>query len=199
MSPAPTDPKTVSTELTPAPVESPDKIKGVLISKSELQDRIQQLGQDINRHYQDQELVIVGVLSGTVLFLADLLRELTGPVQVDFVGVSSYRDGTTSGSLEFTRPTKLNLAGRHILFVDDILDAGHTLTAVKQQLSQQQPREIRTCVLLEKTARREVKIEADYVGFRIPDYFVVGYGLDFAELYRNLPFVGVLEDSQSEA
>lgn len=195
MTPPRTDSPRVSTELLPLPRNAPSTLKGTLITEAQLRERIQQLGQQLNQDYQNEGLVVVGILSGTVLFLADLLRELTGPVQVDFVGASSYRDGTTSGELEINRSTKSNLMGRRVLIVDDILDAGHTLTRVQQLLAQQGPKELRSCVLLEKTTRRAVAIEADYVGFRIPDYFVVGYGLDYAECYRNLPYVGVLDDS----
>ncbi len=185
----------VSLDLSPPPPNAPESLKGLLISESSLSDRIQQLGQDIQQDYQNEDLVVVGVLSGTIIFLADLVRQLSGPIEVDFIGASSYRDGTTSGDFEITRSTKTDLKGRRVLIVDDILDAGHTLTRVHEQLAQQEPKEIRSCVLLEKTARRQVQIEADYVGFKIPDYFVVGYGLDFAERYRNLPYVGVLDDS----
>jgi hypoxanthine phosphoribosyltransferase len=137
-------------------------------------------------------LVIVALLSGTVLFLADLIRHLNLPLRLDFLGVSSYRDGTESRALLFTKDLRLDVRGRDVLVVDDILDTGRTLASVLAKLQNLKPRRIRTCVLLDKPSQRVQKVNADYVGFKIPNLFVVGYGLDFAERYRNLPFVGVL-------
>jgi hypoxanthine phosphoribosyltransferase len=136
--------------------------------------------------------VVVSLLNGTVLFLADLIRNLSLPLRLDFIGVSSYGAGTESGNLVITKELRLDVRGRDVLLVDDILDTGKTLVRVMGKLRALKPRRIKTCVLLNKAARRVEDIEADYVGFEIPDYFVVGYGLDFAERYRNLPFVGVL-------
>lgn len=138
-------------------------------------------------------MVVVSLLNGTVLFLADLIRHLSLPLRLDFIGVSSYGQGTVSGDLIFTKELRLDVRGRDVLLVDDILDTGRTMTRVRGILENLQPRRIRTCVLLDKPARRIEKITADYVGFTIPDLFVVGYGLDYAESYRNLPFVGVLK------
>ena len=126
------------------------------------------------------------------MFLADLIRHLNLPLRLDFIGVSSYGAGTESGELIFTKELRLNVRGRDVLLVDDILDTGKTLSRVRAKLRALKPRRLRTCVLLNKKSRRVEKIDADYVGFEIPDYFVVGYGLDFAERYRNLPFVAVL-------
>jgi hypoxanthine phosphoribosyltransferase len=127
-----------------------------------------------------------------VIFLADLIRHLSLPLRLDFIGVSSYGAGTESGELVFTKQLRIDVRGRDVLVVDDILDTGRTLKRVLSVLRQHKPRRIKVCVLLEKKARRTEKIRADYVGFQIPDLFVVGYGLDYAECYRNLPFVGVL-------
>ena len=132
------------------------------------------------------------LLNGTVMFLADLIRNLSLPLRLDFIGVSSYGAGTESGDLVFTKELRLDVRGRDVLLVDDILDTGKTLYQVRDRLRVLKPRRIKTCVLLNKAARRVEAVEADYVGFEIPDFFVVGYGLDFAERYRNLPFVGVL-------
>ena len=137
-------------------------------------------------------MVIVSLLTGTVMFLADLIRHLSLPLRLDFIGVSSYGAGTESGELVFTKELRLGVRGRDVLLVDDILDTGRTLHRVGAKLRALKPRRIKTCVLLDKPARRVEPVEADYVGFKIPDVFVVGYGLDFAERYRNLPFVGVL-------
>jgi hypoxanthine phosphoribosyltransferase len=126
------------------------------------------------------------------MFLADLIRHLNLPLRLDFMGVSSYGMGTESGDLVYTKELRLDVKGRDVLLVDDILDTGKTLSRVIPKLEALGPRRIRTCVLLDKPARRTHDVKADFVGFAIPDFFVVGYGLDFAERYRNLPFVGVL-------
>jgi hypoxanthine phosphoribosyltransferase len=128
-----------------------------------------------------------------VLFLADLVRNLSHPLRLDFIGVSSYGNKTAPGELVFTKELRIDVRGRDVLLVDDILDTGRTLRAVQAKLRELKPRQLRTCVLLEKAARREQTVKVDYVGFEIPDHFVVGYGLDYAERYRNLPFIGVLK------
>lgn len=137
-------------------------------------------------------MVVVSLLNGTVMFLADLIRHLNLPLRLDFIGVSSYGFGTESGELVFTKELRLDVRGRDVLLVDDILDTGKTLSRVLPKLRALKPRRIKVCVLLDKPSRRVEKIRADHVGFEIPDFFVIGYGLDFAERYRNLPFVGVL-------
>jgi hypoxanthine phosphoribosyltransferase len=164
----------------------------VLISPAALRRRVRELAREIERDYRGRELVIVSLLTGTVLFLADLVRCISGPLRLDFIGVSSYREGTVSRELVFTKELRLDVKGRDVLVVDDILDTGRTLSAVMKRLRKLRPASIRTCVLLDKRARRQMDVGADYAGFEIPDLFVVGYGLDFAERYRNLPFVGVL-------
>ncbi len=137
-------------------------------------------------------MVVVSLLNGTVMFLADLIRHLNLPLRLDFMGVSSYGLGTESGELVFTKELRLDVRGRDVLLVDDILDTGKTMSRVLPKIQALKPRRIKICVMLDKPSRRTEDIEADYVGFEIPDLFVVGYGLDFAERYRNLPFVGVL-------
>jgi hypoxanthine phosphoribosyltransferase len=174
------------------------EIQSVLISAEELSRRIAQLSRQIHRDYRDKDLVVVSILNGTVLFLPDLIRNIPLPLQLDFIGVSSYGTGTRSGGLTLTREPRLDVRGREVLIVDDILDTGRTLRTVINKLSVLKPCRIKTCVLLDKPARRIEKIEADYAGFEIPDYFVVGYGLDYAEKYRNLPFIGVLRQNQPE-
>ncbi len=146
----------------------------------------------IERDFRGREMVVVSLLTGTVMFLADLIRYLSLPLRLDFMGVSSYGLGTESGELVFTKELRLDVRGRDVLLVDDILDTGKTLNRVLPKLRALKPRRIKVCVLLDKPSRRVEKIKADYIGFKIPDVFVVGYGLDFAERYRNLPFVGVL-------
>lgn len=150
------------------------------------------MAREIERDFRGREMVVVSLLNGTVIFLADLIRQLNLPLRLDFIGVSSYGAGTKSGELVFTKELRLDVRGRDVLLVDDILDTGKTMSRVLSKLELLKPRRIRTCVLLDKPARRRGGLVADYVGFKIPDLFVVGYGLDFAERYRNLPFVGVL-------
>ena len=168
------------------------EVARVLISEEQLAKRIAKLSREIQRDYTGKELVIVSLLNGTVMFLADLIRNISLPLRLDFIGVSSYGVGTESGELVFTKELRLDVRGRNVLLVDDILDTGRTLSRVLAKFRELKPREIKICVLLDKPERRVEKVDADYVGFKIPNEFVVGYGLDFAEKYRNLPFVGVL-------
>lgn len=168
------------------------EVQSILISEEQIEQRLQTLSRAIQRDFAGRELVVVSLLNGTVMFLADLIRHLSLPLRLDFIGVSSYGSGTAPGQLVFTKELHLDVQGRDVLLVDDILDTGHTMVRVLEKLRPLKPRRIKICVLLNKPARRIEKVEADYVGFDIPDCFVVGYGLDFAERYRNLPFVGVL-------
>ena len=167
-------------------------VERVLINQTQLARRIRTMSRQIEADFKGREMVIVSLLTGTVLFLADLVRHISLPLRLDFIGVSSYGSGTESRELIFTKELRLDVRGRDVLLVDDILDTGKTMTRVLAKLEPLKPQRIKTCVLLNKAARRVENVEADYVGFEIPDYFVVGYGLDFAERYRNLPFVGVL-------
>ena len=168
------------------------EVERVLIDEERLARRVKSLAREIERDFRGRELVVVSLLNGTVLFLAYLIRHLNLPLRLDFIGVSSYGVGTESGDLVFTKELRLDVRGRNVLLLDDILDTGNTLSRVKSKLRALKPRRLRTCVLLDKPARRTQPVKADYVGFEVPNLFVVGYGLDFAERYRNLPFVGVL-------
>src|SRR5262245_18840384 len=168
------------------------EVQSVLITESAIARRVEVLSSMIERDFRGHEMVVVSLLSGTVMFLADLIRNLSLPLRLDFMGVSSYGSGTESGDLVFTKELRIDVRGREVLLVDDILDTGKTLHRVLARLRALKPRRIRTCVLLDKKARRVERVQADYVGFEIPDIFVIGYGLDFAERYRNLGFVGVL-------
>ena len=168
------------------------EIQRVLISRAQISRRVRVLSRQVENDFAGGDLVVVAVLNGTVMFLADLIRALRLPLRLDFIGVSSYRTGTKSGELVFTKELRIDVRDRDVLIVDDILDTGHTLRRVKDVVSRLKPRRIRTCVLLEKATRRVENVDANYTGFSIPDEFVVGYGLDFAERYRNLPFIGVL-------
>ena len=196
-------PKSPATFRPPRGAVVPDQwgrnVESVLITETQLARRIRLMARQIESDYAGRELVIVALLNGTVLFLADLVRNISLPLRLDFMGVSSYGAGTESGELVFTKELRLDVRGRDVLLVDDILDTGRTMTRVLGRLRELQPREIKTCVLLDKPERRVEAVHADYVGFTIPNEFVVGYGLDFAEKYRNLPFVGVLRREMYEA
>ena len=180
-----------SAKAVPAPWRS--EVERILITDAQLAKRVRSLSAEIERDFRGREMVVVSLLNGTVMFLADLIRHLSLPLRLDFIGVSSYGSGTTSGELVFTKELRLDVRGRDVLLVDDILDTGRTMKRVLAKLRPLKPRRIRTCVLLDKPARRVEKVRADYIGFQIPDLFVIGYGLDYAERYRNLPFVGVLK------
>jgi len=177
---------------TNVPVRWHKEVERILITETQIARRVRSLAREIERDFHGRDLVVVSLLNGTVMFLADLMRHLSLPLRLDFMGVSSYGAGTESGELVFTKELRLDMRGRDVLLIDDILDTGRTMSRVLPKLRALRPRRIRICVLLDKPARRVEKIEADYVGFAIPDHFVVGYGLDFAERYRNLPFVGIL-------
>lgn len=169
------------------------EVETVLIDEKQIATRVSELASDIERDFIERDLLVVALLTGTVPFLADLIRNITLPLRLDFMGVSSYGNNTAPGELVFTKELKLEAKNRDVLIVDDILDTGKTLRAVMDKLDALQPRSLRTCVMLEKKSRRSENITADYVGFDVPDAFVVGYGLDYAEKYRNLPFIGVLK------
>ena len=168
-------------------------IDKVLISEEEIRRRVGELASQVESDFAGRDLVVVGLLTGTLMFLADLVREIDLPLRLDFIGVSSYGDGTESCKLMFNKELKLDVVNRDVLLVDDILDTGKTLRAVINKLEGMTPRQVRTCVLLSKKARREYDIPADYIGFEISDEFVVGYGLDYAEKYRNLRHIGILK------
>ena len=176
----------------PVPARWREEVERILITERQIERRLLAMSREIERDFAGREMVVVSLLNGTVMFLADLIRHLSLPLRLDFIGVSSYGAGTESGELVFTKELRLDVRGRDVLLVDDILDTGKTMCRVLAKTGQLNPRRIKTCVLLNKAARRTEDVEADYVGFEIPDFFVVGYGLDFAERYRNLPFVGVL-------
>jgi len=178
---------------TPPPARS--EVATILISERRLARRVHELARQIENDFAGRDLVIVALLNGTVVFLADLLRRIKLPLRLDFIGVSSYGAGTIPGELVFTKELRLDVSGRDVLVVDDILDTGNTLTRVLAKLRALRPRRIKICVLLDKPNRRTKPIKAHYVGFAIPDKFVVGYGLDYAERYRNLPYIAVLPPS----
>jgi hypoxanthine phosphoribosyltransferase len=167
-------------------------IHDVLISASVLERRVGELGGQISQDYRGKELLLVGVLRGVVCFMADLMRHISVPLAVDFMAASSYEEGQR-GALEIVKDLDEPLAGRHVLLVEDIVDTGMTLNALRQNLLEREPADLRVCALLDKRARRLVAADLDYVGFEVPDEFVVGYGLDFRQKFRNLPFIATLE------
>jgi hypoxanthine phosphoribosyltransferase len=166
----------------------------VLVSEQDIKKRIRKLGAEIRAVYGDEEITVISIINGAILFTADLLREIPNPVRLDCIRISSYRNETVSlGKPQLIHSLTLDIRNRHVLLIDDILDTGKTLSVVVGLIQKQAPASLKTCVLLDKRGRREVDFEADFVGFEIPDRFVVGYGLDFAERYRNLPCIGVLK------
>ena len=166
----------------------------VLITEEELRECVKKLGEQISRDYQGKNLLMVSVLKGSVVFMSDLMRSITIPAQIDFMSVSSYGSGVkTSGVVKIIKDLDQQLEGKDLLIVEDILDSGMTLSYLSQLLRARNPRSIRIATLLDKPERRTADIQADYYGFRVPDAFVVGYGLDYSEKYRNLPYIGVLK------
>ena len=181
------------TTSTAPPKHLRAEIESVLIGETEIAAQVRALAAEIESNFAGKDLLVVALLTGTVPFLADLIRHITLPLRLDFMGVSSYGNNTAPGELVFTKELRLEARNRDVLLVDDILDTGKTLRAVIDKLNALQPRSLKTCVLLEKKSRRTEAIPADYIGFEVPDEFVIGYGLDYAERYRNLPFIGVLK------
>jgi len=166
----------------------------VLITEDELRARVADLGQMIGRDYEKLNPILVGVLQGAFLFMADLIRAIPINLTTDFIGLSSYAAATTSsGVVRLVSDLSLPIDGRDVLIVEDIVDTGHTLTYLKRNLEARRPRSLRACVLLDKIERREIEVDLDYIGFTIPNVYVVGYGFDHGGLYRNLPYVAALE------
>lgn len=171
-----------------------DDLDKVLVSEAEIKARLAELGHQITSDYSGKELAVIAIINGAIIFVADLIRQIRMPVQLDCIRVASYRDETRPVQApEIIDRIRLNLKGIHVLLIDDILDTGQTLSKITEVISEMKPASIKTCVLLDKDTPRAVDFMADYIGFRIPDSFVVGYGLDFAERYRQLPCIGVLK------
>jgi hypoxanthine phosphoribosyltransferase len=179
--------------LAPAPMSIENDIERVLFSKAEIDSAIDRIAAEVTRVYQGREFTVVSVLKGSCVFAADLIRRIPIPLELAFLGVSSYGSATSPGVLQLQwLPSRAELDGRNVLLVDDILDTGRTLEFVRSELLRLGAHEVRTCVFLDKPARRAVRIDPDFRGFVVEDLFVVGYGLDFAGRYRNLPYVGAL-------
>ncbi len=170
------------------------EIKSVLVSKEAIQAKVRELGKKISEDYKGKELVLVGVLKGGFVFLADLMREITIPVDMDFISVSSYGNSTkSSGVVRIIKDIDINISNKHVLIVEDLVDTGLTLNHLKELFSTRNPLSVKICTALDKPSRRKVEIEIEYGGIEIPDEFVVGYGLDYADKYRNLPEVCTLD------
>jgi hypoxanthine phosphoribosyltransferase len=167
----------------------------VLIDTDALSVRIAELGTEISSDYEGRDLLLIGVLKGAVFFMADLMRKLTIPCEVDFMAISSYGASTdSSGVVRILKDLDINIEGRHVLVVEDIIDSGLTLSYLMRNLESREPATLEVCALLTKPDRREMEVPVRYIGFEIPNRFVIGYGLDFGERYRNLPYVAVLSD-----
>ena len=173
-----------------------DGIKEVLLTKEQIAQKVEELGAQITQDYEGKELVLVGVLRGSVPFFADLIRAIDMPVILDFISVSSYGASTqSSGVVRFQKDLDTPLEGKEVLIIEDIVDTGLTLRYLIESMKGRGADAVSTCCLLDKPGRRKVDVKADYTGFFIPDEFVVGYGLDYNQQYRNLPYIGVLDPS----
>ncbi len=171
-----------------------DPIERVLLNEDAISVRVRELSAQISADYADAEdFVLIGVLKGAFIFLADLVRGLTVPHHVDFIALSSYNKGASAGAVRLIMDTRISVTGRHVLIVEDIVDTGHTLEYLLRAFRARQPASLRTCVLLSKPERREVEVPVDYVGFEISDVWVVGFGLDYADHFRTLPYIGALK------
>ena len=174
-------------------------IESVLYSEQELQDCVKRIAGEITRDFAGKEPIFVGVLKGSFIFIADLMRHVDLHCSVDFMAVSSYGSGSvTTGAVKINKDLTANIEGKPVIMVEDILDSGLTLSYLTKYLQQRKPASISIATLLDKPARRRADVKADYVGFEVPDAFVVGYGLDYAEKYRNLPYIGILKPSVYE-
>lgn len=173
------------------------KIEQVVFTREEIQERIVELGKEITKDYEGRELVIVSLLRGSFIFAADLVREIDLKLSVDFMTTSSYLGGEKStGNVEIVQDVRMDLEGKDVLIVDDIVDTGYTLNAVYELIKAKNPKSLKTCVMLDKPSRREVEQDVHYIGFEIPDLFIVGYGLNYGDHYRNIPYIFAFVDSE---
>ena len=169
-------------------------VERILISEEELKNTVKRIGKQITEDYRGKDLLLVSVLKGSVIFMADLMREIDLPCNIDFMAVSSYGSGTkSSGVVKIIKDLDQSIEGKDLLIVEDILDSGRTLNYIREILSARNPKSIKICTLFDKPERRDVDIFADYIGAPVPNEFIVGYGLDYNEYYRNLPYIGVLK------
>lgn len=171
-----------------------DDIEKVLFSEEQIDEITSRLGSEISKDYADKNLLLVGIIKGSVIFMSDLMRKLSIPCIIEFMALSSYGNGTrSSGVVRVIKDLSIDIKDYDVLIIEDILDSGNTLSQIKKMLEMRNPKSFKICTFFDKPERRTADIKADYVGAEIPDEFIVGYGLDFAEKYRNLPYVGVLK------
>ncbi len=183
--------------IGPIAQEDIPEVSNVLYSKAEIERRVAELGKEVSRNHEGQPLVLVGVLRGVFCFMADLMRQITLPLSMDFMSVSYYSgEGGENGGVRVTKGTDIDITGKHVLLVEDIVDTGMTLNYLMRYLESQKPASLEVCALLDKRVRRIMDVKLDYVGFEIPDEFIVGYGLDYLERYRNLPYIGILRPGE---
>ena len=170
-------------------------IQEILLTEEQIQQRIRELGEILTAEYADKNPVVVGVMKGVVVFYADMIRQIKVPCQMEFMWISSYEGTASTGNMIVKRDISSDIKGRHVLILEDIFDTGHSLDFTYKHLMAKEPASLKVCTLLDKPSRRKpgITVEADYVGFEVPNAFVVGYGLDFNEHYRNLPYVGILK------
>ena len=175
-------------------------IKSQLITKEELARRVRELGEQITKDFKDEKepLVVIGLLKGSVVFMADLIREIRLPLEIDFIEVSSYEGTETTREVKILKDLRTTIKGKNVLVVEDIIDSGFTLKKVLKLYGSREPKKVSLCTLLNKPERREVEVDVQYIGFEIPNEFVVGYGLDYNENYRNLEYIGIAEPSLFE-
>ncbi len=174
------------------------KITGVLVSKEEIHDICQRLGKEITQDYQGKEIVLICVLRGAIVFLADLMREIEVPCEIDFMSVSSYTGTKSSGDVKIVKDLEDSIEGKHVIIVEDIIDSGLTLSHLLRLLRSRNPASLRICTCFDKPSRRKAEVDVDYIGMQIPDEFIIGYGLDFNGQYRNLPEVCILSECDKE-
>lgn len=173
-----------------------EAIESVLLSEEEIKKKVKELAKEISRDYPNGDLLFIGVLKGSVFFITDLMREMEVNVSVDFMAVSSYGSSSvSSGVVRILKDLDFDIEDKDVLIIEDIIDSGTTLKYLYEYLKSRSPKSLKICALLEKPARKKVDINADYLGFSIPDAFVVGYGLDYAEMYRQLPYLGILKEN----
>lgn len=169
-------------------------IQEILLTEETLKKRIAELGRQISSDYEGKEIVAVGILKGSVVFAADLIRQIQRPLCMDFMAVSSYGKGTvSSGTVRILKDLDYDVEGKHVLIIEDIIDSGLTLSYLLENITARKPASLKLCTLLSKPERRKVQVPVNYTGFTVPDYFLVGFGLDFDEKYRNLPYIGILK------
>lgn len=171
-----------------------DKRERTLFSREEISQKVKELGEIISKDYKDKDLVVISLLRGSFIFTADLVRELSIPVNVDFITTASYgHEEVTTGNVDIVHDLRTDVKGKDILIVDDIIDSGYTLKKVMEHLNTKQSNSVKICVMLDKPTRRKVDLEPDYIGFSIPDVFIVGYGLNYGDHYRNIPYIFTFE------